>query len=301
MYNPKSNSNLKLMMRLHSTRTILSRKRQSGASIVELMVGITIGLLVVLAALGSLVYTHLSSTTMVDATRLQQKADSVFRLINAQTLQAGAIELAPTTDPATLVFSTSYTGFDPLITTLATNIVSVHGVDEDGVNKDVLRISYQDNGTTALRDCLGQSTANPGVRVDNEFTFLAASNEIRCKGAAVGATAQPILDGAEDFQVTYGIRTVALGTKVENFQFLTAAQVNALPPINDDIVNNGGDNAPWARISAINVCLQLRGDTQGNPQPGMPAINDCTGTPIPNDGRLRRVFNRTFSLRNALL
>jgi type IV pilus assembly protein PilW len=283
-----------------SARSAL-KTHQLGASIMELMVGITIGLLVVIAALGSLVYTHISSTTMVDATRLQQKADAAFRLINFQTLQAGAIELTPTVDPATVVFSTSYTGFNPITTTLATNIVSVHGVDEDGLNKDILRISYQDNGTNTLRDCLGQTTADTNIRVDNEFTYVAASNELRCKGAAAGATAQPVLDGVEDFQVTYGIRTVALNTKIENFQHLTAAQVDALPPIFDDVEKNGGDSAPWARVSAINVCLQLRGDTQGNPQPGMNPIVSCAGPIVANDGRLRRVFRRTFSLRNALL
>jgi type IV pilus assembly protein PilW len=303
MYNLKPPHKLRHLNSGRASNRSALKTRQLGASIMELMVGITIGLLVVIAALGSLVYTHVSSTTMVDATRLQQKADSTFRLINFQTLQAGAIELTPTVDPATVVFSTTYTGFNPITTTLATNIVSVHGVDEDGLNKDVLRISYQDNGTNTLRDCLGQTTAavTQNIRVDNEFTYVAASNELRCKGAAAGATAQPVLDGVEDFQVTYGIRTVALVTKIENFQLLTAAQVDALPPIFDDVEKNGGDSAPWARVSAINVCLQLRGDMQGNPQPGMNPIVSCAGPTIANDGRLRRVFRRTFSLRNALL
>lgn len=274
---------------LHKPRLVVrsvAKKHQRGATIMELMVGITIGLLVVLAALGSLVYTHVSSTTMVDATRLQQKADAAFRIINFQAIQAGAIELTSSPiDPGTVTFSTGYTGFNPTTTTLpSTSVVSVHGVNEDGVNKDILRISYQDNGT--VRDCLGQSTAaaTANVRVDNEFTYLAASNELRCKGSAAGATAQPILDGVEDFQVTYGVRTVT-PAGVESYQYFAA----------DTVVD-------WTNIQAINVCLQLRGDTQGNPQPGMAAIVSCTPpTTIANDGRLRRVFNRTFSLRNALL
>ena len=256
-----------------------SKKHQFGASLMELMVGISIGLLVVLAAVGSLVYTRVSSTTMVDATRLQQKADAAFRLINFQTLQAGAIELTQSGLDNSVRFSITYTGFNPATTALATSVVSVHGVNEDGLNKDILRISYQDNGT--VRDCLGQATATAtsNIRVDNEFTYVAASNELRCKGSAAGATAQPILDGVEDFQVTYGVVTTA------GFQFFTA--------------NNVTD---WTNIQAVAICLQLRGDTQGNPQPGMTPLASCVaGTTVPNDGRLRRVFNRTFSLRNALL
>jgi type IV pilus assembly protein PilW len=263
-------------------RTSGSRNRQFGASLMELMVGITIGLLVVLAAIGSLVYTRVSSTTMVDATRLQQKADAAFRLINFQTLQAGAIELAATVDPATVNFSTAYTGFDPTVTLLPANVVSVNGTEGNGTTtQDVLRVSYQDNG--AVRDCLGQATAalTANIRVDNVFTYVPTNGgggNIICTGAASNVS-QPILDGVEDFQVTYGVATAA------GFRFFTA--------------NNITD---WTNIQTVNICLQLRGDTQGNPQPGMAPIVGCVPpATIVNDGRLRRVFNRTFSLRNALL
>ena len=90
MYNLKPPHKLRHLNSGRASNRSALKTRQLGASIMELMVGITIGLLVVIAALGSLVYTHVSSTTMVDATRLQQKADSTFRLINFQTLQAGA-------------------------------------------------------------------------------------------------------------------------------------------------------------------------------------------------------------------
>jgi type IV pilus assembly protein PilW len=272
-------------------------KRQLGASILELMVGIAIGLLVVVAAIGSLVYTRVASTTMVDSTRLQQKADAAFRLINFQTLQAGSLEFTPTSDPATVVFSTDYTGYDPTVTTLPTNIVSVHGVNGDGTTtRDVLRISYQDNSTATTpvtsRDCLGQTTAlvNRGIIVQSQFTFVptvGGGGNLTCAGSAseTGSSTeipQSILDGVEDFQVTYGVRTV-LPSGVENFRFFTA----------DTITD-------WTNIQAISICLQIRGDTSGNPQPGAANIVGCSGGVL-NDGRLRRVYNRTFSLRNALL
>lgn len=277
-----------------------SKQRQMGASIMELMVGITIGLLVVLAALGSLVYTHVSSTTMVDATRLQQKADAVFRIISFQTLQAGAMELntnSSSIDPGTVTLSTDYTGFDPSITNQTAIVASVHGVDGSGTTQDILRISYQDNGTTTpstagtARDCLGQSTAvtTRGIRVDNTFTYLPAvggGGDLQCQGAAAGATLQPILDGVEDFQVTYGVRTVT-PAGAENFQYFTA--------------NNVTD---WSNIQTVNICLQLRGDTRGNPRPGWTTANriPACGTVLDtNDGFLRRVYRRTFSIRNALL
>lgn len=297
--------NLKPLQKARTTRKgiasvrLLSKKRQMGASLMELMVGITIGLLVVLAALGSLVYTHVSSTTMVDATRLQQKADLAFRIISFQTSQAGAMELNKTNSTSlnagSVTLSADYTGFDPSVTNLTTIIASVHGVDEDGtngVNKDILRISHQDNGTatvtSTVRDCLGQTTATAttGIRVDNEFTYRPAAGgggDLRCKGAAAVATAQPILDGVEDFQVTYGVLTIT-AAGVPNFRYFTAATVT-----------------DWSNIQTVNICLQLRGDSRGNPRPGFTAITPCGTVADTNDGYLRRVYRRTFSLRNALL
>lgn len=296
--------NLKPLQKPHATSKgmkpvrLASQTHQMGASLMELMVGITIGLLVVLAALGSLVYTKVSSTTMVDATRLQQKADLAFRIISFQTLQAGSMELNNNTtslDPGTVTLSAAYTGIDTALTLQPTVIASVHGEKGDGTTtQDILRISYQDNGIDALpstfRDCLGQTTAaaTKGISVTNTFTFLpvaGAGGDLRCQGAAAGATPQPILDGVEDFQVTYGVRTVAAG--VENFRYFTADNVT-----------------DWSNIQTINICLQLRGDSRGNPRPGWTianAIPPCGTVLDTNDGYLRRVYRRTFSLRNALL
>jgi type IV pilus assembly protein PilW len=283
MYNLKNTSLLGQVKSLQPMQmhTVASTRLQRGASLLELMVGLVIGLLVVLAATGSLVYTHVSSTTMVDATKLQQKADTAFRMIGFQALQAGAMELTPTVDPNTVVFSTAYTGFDPAATGLPGSIVSVNGDNDTGVNRDILRLSYQNNAN--VRDCLGQSAANTVVSVDNTFTFDAAKSELSCQGSAAGA--QPLIDGVEDFQVTYGVRSVS-PTGVMTFQYFTAATIT-----------------DWTNVQTVSVCLQLRGDTQGNPQPATaPAIVGCLPpATVANDGRLRRVYNRTFSLRNTLL
>jgi type IV pilus assembly protein PilW len=279
---------------LHAKGFIKPATHQRGASLVELMVGITIGLLVVLAAMGSLLYTYASSSTMGDATRLQQKADTAFRIINFQVLQAGAIELVPTVDPSTVVFSTGYTGIDPSTTALANKVISVHGENEAGRNKDILRVSYQDNvgstttssseGTGTVHDCLG-NRPTLSTRVDNEFTFNAASGELRCTGSKAGVGAMSIADGVEDFQVTYGVRTYdAAGA--EQYRLYDA---NAVPD--------------WSKVQSITVCLQLRGDKKGNPRPDLTdakAIPACGSEIDSNDGYIRRVYRRTFSMRNAL-
>lgn len=249
---------------------------QRGFSLVELLVGLTIGLLVVVAALGSMVFTQISSTVVSDSTRLQQKADNAFRIMGFHLQQAGAINLEAAADPATVRFSFSYQGYNPTVTGAATGqIFSIHGADGTGNATDTLRVSYQDNGG---HDCLGnQITATStlhNVRMDNQFAVV--SGELKCTGAS-GAGAQPVVDGVEDFQVTYGVQSGA------NFRFYTATQV-----------------PDWSNIQAVSVCLQLVGDNKGNPQPGL-VVTGCRGQTVANDGLLRRVFRRTTSLRNTLI
>lgn len=255
----------------------------------ELMVGITIGLLVVIAALGSLVFTQISSTVVGDSARLQQKADMVFRNIGYHISQAGAINLTTSVTPTgtstttitgKVVFSTAFTGYNPATTAAATGqIFDVHGVNGDGTAastaSDTLRVSYEDNGVT--RDCLGNTPSNG--RVDNQFSVV--NGNLMCLGANATATVQPIAEGVEDFQVTYGVQTVLGGAS--QYRFFRADQI-----------------LDWTNIQAVTICLQLAGDNQGNPQPGL-IVTGCSGQIVPNDGLLRRVFRRTYSLRNALL
>ncbi|ABM38210.1 PilW family protein [Polaromonas naphthalenivorans] len=270
-------------------RTRHSKRFQRGFSLMELMVGLTIGLLVVVAALGSFLYTQISSGVVGDSARLQQEADNTFRILGFQIQQAGAINLGQsTTDPDRVIFSSAFTGFDPTTTgATAGQIFSIHGLEGASNAPDTLRVSYQDgNGTT--HDCLGNTlltsntwnNARRNIRMDNQFTVDTAKKELNCAGATA-AGAQPIADGVEDFQVTYGVQTVAGG--VLQYQFYTA-----------DLVPD------WTNIQAVTVCLQFIGENRGNPQPGL-VVTGCRGQTVTNDGLLRKVFRRTYSLRNALL
>lgn len=248
----------------------------------ELLVGLTIGLLVVVAALGSLVFTQISSGVVSDSARLQQKADNTFRIIGFQVQQAGAINLeASATDPAKVVFSSAYTGFNPATTGATNQIYSIHGLEGASNAPDTLRVSYQDDNG-AGHDCLGNALTSTNVlrniRMDNQFALV--SGELKCSGATAAGT-QPIVDGVEDFQVTYGVQTLSAGAL--QYKFYTADQI-----------------LDWSNIQTVAVCLQLVGDNKGNPQPGL-VVTGCHDQTVSNDGLLRKVFRRTTSLRNALL
>ena len=69
------------------------RAQQRGMTLVELMVGITVGLLVTLAAIGTVYMTKVSSVTLVDSARLEQETNMVMNVIAEQIKQAGARNL----------------------------------------------------------------------------------------------------------------------------------------------------------------------------------------------------------------
>ncbi len=168
---------------------------QRGLSLVELLIGITIGLLVVIAALGSLSFTQVTSTAVGDSARLQQRANSAFRTMGFQLRQAGATEVAQA-GPAVRFSSGQFNGWNGAGRNL-------DGVEGSGSTPDTLRLSYEDG--SGARDCLGNPpTTTAGIRVDN--VFYVDAGRLMCKGA--DGTIQAILDGVEDFQVTYGLQNV---------------------------------------------------------------------------------------------
>ena len=69
------------------------RNKQSGVTLIELMVGIAIGLLTIAVAMGAIMVSRGVSGTISDATQIQQQASYAFRVIGQQLRQAASIKL----------------------------------------------------------------------------------------------------------------------------------------------------------------------------------------------------------------
>nr|WP_186329872.1 PilW family protein [Variovorax boronicumulans] len=235
--------------------------------LLELIVALAVGMGVVLTAMGTLAFVQTSATIHGDALQLQQRADTALRTIGLQLRQSGAVELVQNTD-GSVRFSTAFEGY-------ATSGYPVQGEDGGPRKPDTLSASYQDDGEA--HDCLGNrpDAATQGIRMDSRF--FVANGSLRCLGAQVASGSQVIVDGVEDFQVVYGIRSTSSGG--DQFQFVDA--------------NGVADR--WADVSAVQVCLQLR--SEGH-HPQASGVRNCQGTDQAADGRLRRVAYATFHLRN---
>lgn len=137
-------------------------------------------------------------------------------------------------------------------------------------------------GDCGARDVNG-AIANPkGPLAINMFYVDTATSRLMCTGNGDPSTPRPIAEGVEDMELLYGISPAAGGDTFVG-QYVKAADV-----------------PDWTRVLSVRVCLQV-----ASPNPVAPSVTsytDCDGATKPQaDGKLRRVFRATFSLRNSVL
>lgn len=268
---------------MHTTHTHLHyrKKTQKGASLVELMVGIAIGLLTIATALGALMISHSLTGTVNEVSHLQQQASYAFRIIGQQIRQAGGRFLKPAqsaTEFAEFKYSIELKDIQP-----------ISGNDDPEANDFTLSIAYQNsadksyplqNGNPVerplLRNCLGE---NPGINNSPALIsqFRLTDNQLICSG---NENSQSIISGVSDLRVTYLVQSRIGNTQY--FQHLSAEDVTK-----SDL---------WKNVYAIEVCLELVGsqsiDTAGT------KYTRCDGTTASRDNRLRMVFKNNFYINN---
>ncbi|MDP3811107.1 MAG: PilW family protein [Hydrogenophaga sp.] len=244
---------------------------EAGVSLIELLVGLVIGAIVSVAAISSFGTTRSASATVGDSTRLHQDAAMAFRTIGHHIRQAGAVRLIDN-GPGLVTFTDSFQGYGN-----ASAPQALQGIDGANNAPDVLGISHDSEVSLNAVDCLGQNVlANVAIR--NRFDFDIPNQSLRCLGSGNGIPG-PLIAGVEDFQVRYGRRING------NLQYQDA--------------NAAWTADEWNSVEVVMVCLQLAGQVGGHT--GQANASGCNGQIIVDDGRIRRVFVRVFSLRNIAL
>lgn len=287
--------------------------RQRGVTLIELMVGLTIGLLVVAVAMSALMVSRGISGTVSDASGIQQQGAYILRVIGQQLRQAGSLYLNP--DP-TGAASTE------VLSPVVFEIEAIAHDDGNSFKQEDTLVGgantmttgfrrYQDNvffasnakdaddttdpptpavtGTDFLaRNCLGgPSNDSTDERIESIFTF--ANDTLRCHGNDV-ANPQPIAQNVAQFQVTYLVQTPGA---VTTMQYTNGSDMPA------DVTD-----ARWRNVQGVQVCMVL----YGNETIDMPAgssYTDCQGnsvnmTTLTGDrkNRMHLLFRNTFQLRS---
>ena len=268
------------------------RNKQSGVTLIELMVGIAIGLLTIAVAMGAIMVSRGVSGTISDATQIQQQASYVFRVIGQQLRQAASIKLnlAAQKPLGSAIEAADVVAFTPdkLINPIA-------GKDSPGSGEYALSVAYQNyaepsftsaSDISLFRDCLGSNPSETMVMSQ----FVLENNELRCAGS--DDKPQSILRNVADFQVRYLVQTGGnLGNPSIQYVTATAAATD------------------WTGVFGVEVCLVLFGDERISLPDGS-TYNGCdtaagpinmssTGAlPANRKNRLHMPFRNVYQLRS---
>ena len=286
---------------MNAARTL---QRQAGVTLIELMVGIAIGMLVVAVALTAFMTSRGLSSSVSEVAKLQQEASFIFRKIGEQLRQAGSMELdlkIPAGSGSNLSSPHTPVVFDPdnLFSRAATVVGAVPGADGSRLSvsfQNTPEMIYKSNaknkGDTVLgsqmRNCLGEipggvsANAKNAIGITSSFD-LNSKGELIC-GASAGSGQQALSSNVADFQVWYLVQGLQNGQTV--IQRLSAANVTN-----------------WQKVFAVEVCLDLKGVEKVGVE-GDATYTQCDG----KSGSLRQgrsgsavrhlVMRNTFQLRS---
>lgn len=314
---------------------VAAGSRQAGMTIVELMVSLTLGMLVTLAATALLLSSKAGYIAQDEGVLLQETGRYAIEAVARAVRQA------------------AYENWDREATALVHNSVittNIAGLDagslkeaETGIDaplaksingSDVIAVRFIGagsgaNGDGTMLNCAGFGVSEPvNIETDRGWSifYVAADKtgepELRCK--YYGKTSwntEAIARGIESFQVLYGVDSDADGSPD---RFLSAAKIDDL----DDVLVLDGVNAAaraldinrkthWKKVVAVKVALLVRGaesartgmqpnqyDLFGKSYSDIHSVTDIgtrineANLPAATRNRIRKVFSTTIQLRN---
>lgn len=240
-----------------------ARTASRGAMLIDVLVGLSVGALVVGAAAALLQTARETASTVNETGLLQQQSAQALRAFRQQLLPAGSTELAA---------SAGKTGGFRLFALSVEEPEPVLGKEGGKKGSDSVRVVRIAPPLLAQQyDCLGQKIGSGG-RMEATFE-VDAKGVLRCKGAL--NQPQPLIDGVHALELRYRVRQAG------QVRDLPAAEVEA--------------QRLWPSVIALQVCLDLRGEVRSAAYERR--YVDCTGQQASSRGLLHLVTRRLFGLR----
>lgn len=310
-------------MRLGPTHGNPINASQKGLALIELMISLTLGLLIVIAATSAFLSSKHAYTASDDATHIDDTGRFALEIIARTARQAAYVNWDRNESPAVVTagMSASITGMDAR--RLKASTAGMTSPETQSVNgSDVLSIQFFGTADGAMLNCAGFAVAD-GQRGASMFYVAADGSgepQLYCKYPGdEGWGADAIARGVEAFQVLYGLDSDNDG--IPN-RLLNAAAINAL----DDATVGAGESAVrnarthWKKVVTVNVALLVRGSANADAGgDAAPAVYDLFGKeyaeqqgagdqgvrlrredfPASTRTRARKIFSTTIQLRNA--
>ncbi|HEC19712.1 MAG TPA: prepilin-type N-terminal cleavage/methylation domain-containing protein, partial [Gammaproteobacteria bacterium] len=247
-----------------------SHNPQSGFSLVEILVAMTLSLVL----LGGTIVIYASSK---DSYRLQENIAGM-----QENARFAIHALRRDLEMAGFPWEQDITPFAVNGDTLIGNIEVT--TDGGGNVSDIVTIQYQSDAPSN-RDCQGAVIAD-GSLIINQYSIN--NGELRCLGSGNPTRPLTLVENIDNLQVLYGIDSDIDGSA--NL-YVTATEVDA------GIINAGTPD--WDRVVSLRLALLVASDTSTNS-----ASKDFTLLDAPtitkDDGRIYRVFTATIPLRNRI-
>lgn len=274
---------------------------QSGLSLIELMIAMTMGLMITISLGYILIGSQSTYRSQSSSAGVQDTGRMAMEFIGRNLRAAGRIEIIPLAgdDRVTLPgAAVPISGLNDTVTVNTGGTPATRTVDRLTVEYQLSNLNGVDvadcNGSSGSSLALAQLTTISGISgsvcgpdgdeqckygtVSNTISLDTTGMELECLGNG-SATAQPFAEGVEDMQFLYGLDTSG-----------------------DDAVDSWQAAVPGnlAQIVAVQVCILVRSQNTGavnTPQ----TLRDCSGTSFTaGDTRLRRTFTSVFTLRNRV-
>ena len=254
--------------------------KQAGLTLLELLVAMTLGLLIVLAAAAALLVSRQGFFAVDAASQLRDNARYAQSIVQRVGVQAGFKNInmlvpPPPEDPAN-PFEPSVFGINNAkrSTSTAWDAGSTWGTSDAGKNSDILVLRAHVSTTTgevgspsdgSMIDCLGEAPPVTSELDGGFFNILhvqassAGEPALMCTRAAAGGgfEAQPLVQGVESFQVLYGVDNV----------FPNSAPTGATDSVPDRYLradqltvtgNDAATYANWRRVRSLRIGMVLR-------------------------------------------
>lgn len=259
-----------------------------GFTLIELMVSLTIGLVVVVAALSAYIGAASANKLVAAQSVMNEDGQAALSILSQQ------IHMAGYTTAATF---TAIKGCDGSFTNITNHTIAIDALSCTTVdtNPDAVAVRYEadkyntiESANAKPTDCLGNDLTLAAGRYFAENRFYLAtpagrsSKSLYCKGNGA-ATPQPLVESLDDMQLLYGLAKTPGDQAVAGYVKASAV-------------------TDWGLVLTARLCVVIKSE-----QPVLPDINsspykNCNGSVTsPQDLYLRRAFSTTVVLRSRLL
>lgn len=272
-----------------------ARRSSYGVTLIELLVGLAIGLVVIGVAMGALMVSRGVTGTVSDTSSMNQQAAYAMRVIGMQLRQAGSLRL--NLEPGTAAIESRYlspVAFEAITPASGTargftpQTDSITGTESPtsftaGYRRYAEPVFINASAQTLVRNCVGgPSETNLDERIESVFRLT--GSQLMCSGN--GSAAQPVVQNVANFVVRYRVQdNTTIG--LPKMRAASAA----------DVTN-------WAQVQAVEVCIELYG-TERISMPAGSTYRNCAGvaidmTTLPDDraSRSHITYKNVFQLRS---